>query len=234
MEPLENVSRGRRLPPSGSKGGRPLGSLVVWPLVGMRAMHMVPDACWAGNLLAVLHLRPSRLAIIVPPWEFGPVLTSYRTHHRTSNSPQTAPIVGSWFSDWAHYNEFVESEAKNWVVMRWRLVLGMKGTQNRATQSSQGEGTLSLEDGSVPTPSWSRRSLPPVSGPPFSFRALSLGGLCCNLFISSIHPPPTLVSHPCLSSSVRTLSHSFWCSVSCCGLHRPVQGSHPHQRGSGC
>ena len=28
--------------------------------------------------------------------------------------------------------------------------------------------------------------------------------------------------------------HSFWRSVSCCGPHRSVQGSHPHQRGSGC
>ena len=68
--------------------------------------------------MAVLHLRPSRLAIIVPPWEFGPVLTSYRTHYRTSNSPQTAPIVGSRFSDRAHYNEFVESKTKSWVMMR--------------------------------------------------------------------------------------------------------------------
>ena len=44
-------------------------------------------------------------------------------------------------SDRAHYNEFVENGAKSWVVMRRRLVLGMKGTQNRAAQSSQGEGT---------------------------------------------------------------------------------------------
>ena len=49
--------------------------------------------------------------------------------------------VGSRFSDRAHYNEFVESGAKSWVAMRRRLVLGMKGTQNRAAQSSQGEGT---------------------------------------------------------------------------------------------
>ena len=74
---------------------------------------MVLNARWAGNLLAVLHLRPSRLAIIVPPWEFGPALTSYRTHRRTSNFPQTAPIVGSRFLDRAHYNEFVESGAKS-------------------------------------------------------------------------------------------------------------------------
>ena len=91
--------------------------------------------------MAILHLQPSRLAIIVPPWEFGPALTSYRTHRRTSNFPQTASIVGSQFSDRAHYNEFVESGAKSWAAMRRRLVLGMKGTQNRVTQSSQGERT---------------------------------------------------------------------------------------------
>ena len=52
-----------------------------------------------------------------------------------------APIVGSQFSDRANYNKFVENGAKSWAVMRRRLVLGMKGTQNRAAQSSQGEGT---------------------------------------------------------------------------------------------
>ena len=69
-----------------------------------------------------------------------------------------------------------------------------------------------------------------VFGPP----SPSLGGLCCYLFISSVHPPPTLVCHPYLSSSARPISHFFWCSVSSCGPHCPVQGSHPHQRGSGC
>ena len=44
--------------------------------------------------------------------------------------------VGSRFSDQAQYNEFVESGAKSWATMRRRLVLGMKGTQNLAAQSS--------------------------------------------------------------------------------------------------
>ena len=144
--------------------------------------------------------------------------------------------VGSQFSDWAHYNEFVESWAKSWAVMRRRLVLGMKGTQNRAAQSSQGEGTLRSRTGMCQPPLDHARasllflSLLPLSAPP----PPTLDGLYCYLFLSSVHPPPTLVSHPCLSSSARPLSHSFWCSVSWCGPHRPVQGSHPHQRGSGC
>ena len=112
--------------------------------------------------------------------------------------------------------------------MRRRLVLGMKGTQNWAAQRPREKGPLA-RGRECANPSRSRRSLPPVSGPP-----PPLGGLCCYLFISSIHPPPILVSHPCLSSSARPLSHSFWRSVSCCGPHRLVQGSHPYQRGSGC
>ena len=39
--------------------------------------------------------------------------------------------VGSRFSDRAHYNEFVENESKNWALMRRRLVLEVKNTQNR-------------------------------------------------------------------------------------------------------
>ena len=143
-------------------------------------------------------------------------------------------IVGSRFSDQAHYNEFIESGAKSWAVMRRQLVLGMKGTQNRATQSSQGEGTSRSRTGMRQPPLDHAGAFFLFQGLLPPFRAPSLGGLCCYLFLSSVHPPPTLVSHPCLPSSARPLSHSFWRSVSCYGPHRLVQGSHPHQRVSGC
>ena len=65
------------------------------------------------------------------------------------------------------------------------------------------------------------------------FPPSSLGDLCYYIFLSFVHPPPTLVSHPCLSSSAYPIGHSFWRSVSCCGPHCPVQGSHPHQWGHG-
>ena len=120
---------------------------------------MVPNARSAGNLLAVLHLRPSRLAIIVSPWKFGPALASYRTHRRTSNSPQIAPIVRSQFSDQAHHNEFVESGAKSWALMRRRLVLGMKGTQNQAAQRPRKKGPLA-RGRECANPSRSRSSPP--------------------------------------------------------------------------
>ena len=48
--------------------------------------------------------------------------------------------VGLRFSDRAHYNEFVKSGAKSWALMRRRLVLGMKGTQNQAAQHPRENG----------------------------------------------------------------------------------------------
>ena len=77
-------------------------------------------------------------------------------------------IVGSQFSDRAHYNEFVESGAKSQALMRRRLVLGMKGTQNRAAQRPREKGPLA-RGRECANPSRSRRSLPPVFGPPTSF-----------------------------------------------------------------
>ena len=59
----------------------------VWPLVGVRATHMVPEARWAVNRLAVLPLWYSRPGTIASPREFDPALTSHCTHHRTSNLP---------------------------------------------------------------------------------------------------------------------------------------------------
>ena len=118
-----------------------------------------------------------------------------------------------------------------WICREWDQKLGYNETMaccgdKRHTESGgpivPGRRDPSLEDGNAPTSSRSRKSLSPVSGPPFSFCLPSLGGLCCYLFLSSVHPPPTLVSHPCRSSSARPLSHFFWRSMSCCGPHRPV------------
>ena len=115
--------------------------------------------------MAVPHLWPSRLVIIVSPWEFGPALISYCTHRRTSNFPQMALIVGLRFSDRAHYNEFVESGAKIWALMRRRLVLGIKGTHNQVAQHPREKGPLACGR-EYANPFRSRRSLPPVPRPP--------------------------------------------------------------------
>ena len=58
------------------------------------------------------------------------------THNVCNTHYSYILIVGSRFSDRVHYNEFVESGAKSWALMRRRLVLGMKGTQNRVAQLS--------------------------------------------------------------------------------------------------
>ena len=60
-----------------------------------------------------------------------------------------------------------------------------------------------------------------------------LGDLWCYISFSLVHPPPTLVSHPCSYLSARPIGHSFWRSVSCCGPDRTIQGSHPHKWGHG-
>ena len=79
------------------------------------------------------------------------------------------------------------------------------------------------------------RSLSPFYGP-FGLPPplpSALGDLCRYISISSVHPPPTLVSHPCPYSSARPIGHSLWRSVSCCDPHCTVQWSHPHQWGQG-
>ena len=65
------------------------------------------------------------------------------------------------------------------------------------------------------------------------FLPLLLGDLLCYISFSLVHPPPTLISHPCLYLSARPIGRSFWRSVSCCGPDRTVQGSRPHQWGQG-
>ena len=143
--------------------------------------------------------------------------------------------VGSWFLDRAQYNKFVESGSKSWALIRRWLVLGVKNTQNRVAQRPREKGPLARGQES-PTPlghtgaSFLSLGLPILLGrlPPSP-----LGDLCCYIFLSFVHPHPTLVSHPCLSLSARPIGHSFWRSVSCCGPYRPVQGSHPHQWGQG-
>ena len=127
----------------------------------------------------------------------------YKGNKLSSNIHTYIHTVGSRFSDRAHYNEFVESGAKSWAVMRRRLVLGMKGTKNRVAQSSQGEGTPRSRTGMRQPP------LDHAGASLLFLRPPILGGLYCYLFLSSVHPPLTLVSHPCLSSSARPLSQSF-------------------------
>ena len=93
-------------------------------------------------------------------------------------------LVGSRFSDRAHYNEFVESGAKSWVLIRRQFVLGMKGTQNRAAQRPREKGHLA-RGRECANPSRSRKSLPPVFGPLLLFIPLfcSSSSYTCQSFM---------------------------------------------------
>ena len=127
-----------------------------------------------------------------------------------------------------------------WICKEWVQKLG----SDEATTCFRGEKYTEPDD---PT-SQGERVPRPRTGTPNSSRipgALllsmgllasffsALGDLYCYIPLSSVHPPPTLVSHPYPYSSARPIGHSSWRSVSCCGPHRTVQGSHPHQWGQG-
>ena len=63
--------------------------------------------------------------------------------------------------------------------------------------------------------------------------SLRLGDLPCYISFLLVHPPPTLVSHPCPYLSAHLIDHSFRRFVSSCGPERTVQGSRPHKWGQG-
>ena len=181
----------------------------IWPLVGARATHMVPEAHWAVNHLAVLLLWHSRLATIASPREFGLALTSYCTHHRTSNFP----------TDGANCRDSVFGPGPlQWICREWVQKLG----SDEATTCFWGWkihriGRLnvprrkdpSLEDRSSQLLSHPK-SLSPFSGPPSSWPSPpTLGDLCYYISLSSVYPPPALVNHPCSYSSAHPIGHSF-------------------------
>ena len=93
---------------------------------------MVSEARWAGNLLAVLLLWPDRLANIISPREFGPTLTSYRTHRCTNNFPTDGAncrvvVLGSGPLQWI---------CREWV---WKL-----GSDKATTRFVGGGGTYRI------------------------------------------------------------------------------------------
>ena len=209
MEPPGSALRGCRLPQSGPKGvgleirgGRtPSGG--EGHAYGARG----PLSCEPFGSSPPWH---SRLATIVSPREFGPALTSYCTHHRTSNFP----------TDGANCRVLVFGLSPlQWICREWIQKLGSDEVTTcfggeKHTESggptSQGVGT--------PHPTTRIPNSSRTPGASFLFLGLllllghllfSLWDLCCYISFSSIHPPPTLVSHPCLSSSARPIGHSF-------------------------
>ena len=130
-----------------------------------------------------------------------------------------------------HYNEFVESGSKSWALMgrqlvwEWAMIKQKLRTQNQTTLRSREKGLL-VRGCEFPAPLASQEPFFP-SPPPFS----SERSLILYISFSLVHPPPTLVSHPCLYLSARPIGYSFQCSASYCGPHRTVQGSRLHKQG---
>ena len=60
-----------------------------------------------------------------------------------------------------------------------------------------------------------------------------VGDLWYYISLPLVHPLLTLVSHPHPYLSACPIGHSFWRSVSCCGLDSTIQGSRPHKWGQG-
>ena len=125
--------------------------------------------------------------------------------------------VGSRFSDRAHYNEFVENGAKSWALMRRRLVLGMKGTQNQAAQHPREKGPLA-RGREYANPSWSRKSLPPVSKPP-ALCVVSLIIYSSLPFIILLHLS-VIHAYPQVHVPSAILSGALWAAVAPIALSR--------------
>ena len=109
----------------------------------------------------------------------------------------------------AQYNEFVENGSKSWALMRRRLVLGVKNKQNRTGERPREKGPLAWGR-ELPTPLASQEPLSFLWAFFFFFpHPPALGDFCCYISLSSVHPPPTLVSHPYLYLSAHPIGHSF-------------------------
>ena len=115
-------------------------------------------------------------------------------------------------------------------------LFGSRRDDQIGAKNTESDGLLSQGD-RTPHP---RMNVPSSSRFPraslllFLFPPLPFGrSLLVYISFSFVHPPPTLVSHPCLYLSARPIGHSFWHSVSCCGSYCNIQGSHPHKWGQG-
>ena len=135
-------------------------------------------------------------------------------------------VVGLLFSDWAHYNEFVESGSKSWALIRRRLVSGVKNTQNGAAQRPREKGPFArgLES---PTPlGYTGASFPslglPLLLPPFPpppLWVISLVIYSSLLFIILLHLS-VIHAYPQVHVPSAILSGALWAVVAPIALSR--------------
>ena len=137
-------------------------------------------------------------------------------------------LVGSRFSDRAQYNEFIESGSKSWALIRRRLVLGVKNTQNRAAQRPREKGPLTRGRES-PTPlghigaSFLSLSLPLLLGrlpPPLPFLwVISVVIYSSRQFILLLHLS-VIHTYPQVHVPSVILSGVLWAAVALIALSR--------------
>ena len=143
-------------------------------------------------------------------------------------------IVRSRFSNWAPSNGWDPSptDPLQWICKEWVQGLGFDETTVNAGVGDDRVGAKNTEvdgltirgnkllvrryefssglirqehEGGICAP-----FLPGSRNPP-----PLLGEISYLIYFPSVHPSPTLVSHPCPHLSARPISHSFWRSVSC-------------------
>ena len=180
------------------------------------------------------------------------MIKSYNTQgrrHRKANFIYIYIIVRSRFSDWAPSNGWNPgpTDPLQWICREWvqgpgfdettvnagvgddRLRakntevdgLTIRGNKLLVRRYEFSSGLIRQEhEGGICAPFPPRESEPPL-----------LGEISYLIYFPSVHPSPTLVSHPCPHLSARPISHSFWRSVSCCDLDSTVKASRPHKWG---
>ena len=145
-------------------------------------------------------------------------------------------FVGSRFSDWTPSNGWDPGpmDPLQWICREWVQGLGFVETTVNADVGDDQVGAKNTEvdelmirgnelliwgyespsglilqerDGGIYAP-----SLPGSKNSP----SPPIGEISYLIYFPSVHPSPTLVSHPCPHLSARPINHSFWRSVSCC------------------
>ena len=143
-----------------------------------------------------------------------------------------------------------QADPLQWICREWVQELGFDETTVNVKGGDDRVGTKNTKVdrfaiwgewapySMVQTPIWSdslyawRRNLCP-SPPPSLPREPSfyLWEISYLIYLPSVYPDPTLVSHPCLHLSARPIIHSFWHSMSCCDPDSTAKESRPHKWG---
>ena len=142
-----------------------------------------------------------------------------------------------WFHSWMLFFPLFNKETcrvsvfrpgpLQWICREWVQKLGSDGATAcfGGEKYTESDGPTSHGERTPRPKMWTPNSSPILGASLLSLGflfLLSLWDLYCYISFSSVHPPPTLVSHPYPYLSARSIGYSLWHSVSCCGLHLTV------------